>query len=122
MPRKKVENKGQQVISIVQKALEEEVRESGRLPGMPTLVQVRAEAKLKGLLESDAEYLYDHWLANGYKTGKNRVKDWRAVIRTWKACQWFPSQKIVNLPSLTKDERRREEQRERTRRATDNPS
>lgn len=118
----KKKKKGQPLLPGIQQTLDDQAKEEGRPKGMPPLSEVRTEVRRQALAESDAEYIYDRWLGNGFKTGKHSVKDWRAVIRTWKACQWFPSQKTVNFPSLSKDERRREEQRERTRRATDNPS
>jgi hypothetical protein len=114
--------KNQPLLPNLQQALEDQAKEEGKPLGMPPLAEVRTEIKRQGLAQPDADYIYDRWLGNGYKTGKHSVKNWRAVIRTWKACQWFPSQKTITFPSLSKDERRREEQRERTRRATDNPS
>ena len=62
--------------------------------GIPTAAQIQIETRLLGLPDSDAEALHDHWLANGYKTGRNPVKDWRAVVRTWKRREYFPSQKV----------------------------
>jgi len=61
--------------------------------GMPPTDAVKAEALRMGLTEEDALAVTDHWLANGFKTGRNPVKDWRAVLRTWKREKWFPSQK-----------------------------
>lgn len=26
---------------------------------------------------------YDHYTANGWKVGKNKMKDWKAAVRTW---------------------------------------
>ena len=31
----------------------------------------------------DAEHFIDHYEANGWKVGKNSMKDWKATIRTW---------------------------------------
>ena len=31
----------------------------------------------------DANKWYDHYTANGWLIGKNKMKDWRAAIRTW---------------------------------------
>jgi hypothetical protein len=28
-------------------------------------------------------------------TGKNRIKDWKAAMRTWKANRWLPSQQAT---------------------------
>jgi hypothetical protein len=61
--------------------------------GMPSADAVQTEALRMGLTREDAQALIDHWLANGFKTGRHTVKDWRAVIRTWKRERWFPSLK-----------------------------
>lgn len=31
----------------------------------------------------DAQYFYDYYEANGWKVGKNSMKDWKATIRNW---------------------------------------
>ena len=31
----------------------------------------------------DAEKFYDHYESNGWHVGKNKMKDWKAAIRTW---------------------------------------
>lgn len=31
----------------------------------------------------DAEYFFDYYESNGWKVGKNSMKDWKACIRTW---------------------------------------
>lgn len=33
----------------------------------------------------DPQQFVDHYAANGWMRGKNRIKDWRACIRTWEA-------------------------------------
>lgn len=33
----------------------------------------------------DAQAIHDHYTANGWKVGKNPMKDWRAAVRTWEA-------------------------------------
>ena len=33
----------------------------------------------------DAEHFVSHYEANGWKVGKNPMKDWRAAVRTWEA-------------------------------------
>lgn len=47
------------------------------------------------LPKSDAEYLYHMWEGNGYtkNKGKEKIKDWKATIRSWKAGGFLPSQK-----------------------------
>ena len=31
----------------------------------------------------DTQYFYDYYQSNGWKVGKNAMKDWQATIRTW---------------------------------------
>lgn len=31
----------------------------------------------------DAQHFYDHYESNGWKVGKNAMKDWKACVRTW---------------------------------------
>lgn len=31
----------------------------------------------------DAQHFYDHYESNGWKVGKNSMKDWKACVRTW---------------------------------------
>jgi hypothetical protein len=45
------------------------------------------------LQKSDAEYMVNHWIGNGWMNGKQSVKDWKATIRSWKAAGHLPSQK-----------------------------
>ena len=48
----------------------------------PTIEEVQAycQERNKGV---DAQKWYDYYSANGWKVGKNPMKDWRAAIRTW---------------------------------------
>jgi hypothetical protein len=58
-----------------------------------TQEDLKAYAVKIGLPESDGEYMFDHWEANGWKNGSNKVKCWQAGIRKWKSERWLPSQK-----------------------------
>jgi molecular chaperone DnaK (HSP70) len=65
-----------------------------RPKGMPPLCDIQTEVARHGLASSDAQDIYDHWLMNGFKTGRGvAIKNWKAAIRVWKANEWFPSQK-----------------------------
>jgi hypothetical protein len=61
--------------------------------GMPAREAIKSEVLRMGLTNEDADCIIDHWLANGFKHGRNPVKSWTAVIRNWKAQKYFPSQK-----------------------------
>lgn len=38
----------------------------------------------------NAQHFYDYYEANGWKVGKNSMKDWKATIRTWEQRQKQP--------------------------------
>ena len=48
----------------------------------PTLDEVRAYCLERGGRVS-AEKWYDYYTANGWKVGKNPMKDWKAAVRNW---------------------------------------
>ena len=48
----------------------------------PTLEEVKAYCAERGN-NVDAEHFYDYYEANGWKVGKNPMKDWKASVRTW---------------------------------------
>lgn len=48
----------------------------------PTVEEIKAFCKEKHY-ELDASYFYDHYEANGWKVGKNPMKDWKAAVRNW---------------------------------------
>lgn len=49
------------------------------------------------LMPVDAEYLWDHWNANGWRNGTKLIKDWKATTRNWKRFGYLPSQKNPEL-------------------------
>ena len=48
----------------------------------PTLEEIKQFCTEYGY-ELDAEYFYDYYEGNGWKVGKNAMKDWRATVRNW---------------------------------------
>lgn len=48
----------------------------------PTLEEIQAYCKERNN-NVDAERFYDYYEANGWKVGKNAMKDWKASVRTW---------------------------------------
>ena len=48
----------------------------------PTLEDVQAYCNERQN-NVDAEHFYDYYEANGWKVGKNSMKDWKASVRTW---------------------------------------
>jgi hypothetical protein len=50
-------------------------------PELPELTSYCLSINMNG---SEAETISDYWKANGFKTGKNRIRDWKAFVRNWK--------------------------------------
>lgn len=48
----------------------------------PTVDQVRAYCAEKGYAV-DADRFVDYYTSNGWRVGKNPMKDWKAAVRTW---------------------------------------
>ena len=48
----------------------------------PTLEQVKAYCFERGN-KVDAERWFDYYTSNGWKVGRNPMKDWKAAVRTW---------------------------------------
>lgn len=86
---KKKANIGQQFINEVEQSLEK----TNRPLGMPPLEAIKSEVLRIGFTVEDAESIYDFWLSNGFHTGLQRVRDWKAAIRTMIRYNRLPSQK-----------------------------
>lgn len=63
----------------------------------PTLEEVRAYCQERKN-DVDPERFIDYYTANGWHVGKNKMKDWRAAVRTWEkgtaAQHCLPKQKV----------------------------
>jgi hypothetical protein len=70
--------------------------------GMPPADLITNEVLRMGLTKKDADAVIDHWLGNGFRTGRHKVYCWTAVLRTWKRQKWFPSQKTSKEVSSDK--------------------
>ena len=64
-----------------------------------TLEDFRVFAVEIGLPASDGESRFYGLESNGWKAGKNPVKDWKASMRTWKINGWHASQKNGGMES-----------------------
>ena len=58
----------------------------------PTLEEVQAYCRERGN-NVDAERFINYYTANGWKVGKNSMKDWKAAVRTWERSDAKPAQK-----------------------------
>ena len=71
---------------------------------------VVTEAKRLGLTESDGLWIYSKWEGSGWMNGRQPIKNWRSVMRTWFHGGWFPSQQRERQKqeraAMTQDDRR----------------
>lgn len=71
----------------------------------PTVEQVSEYAKQSGKL-IDAERFVNHYESNGWRVGRNPMKDWKAAVRTWAAQSntFAPQRQVSKLKTMTDDE------------------
>lgn len=107
---RKPKNYGQQPLPSLEAQIEAEATKNERPVGMPSLGMVKTYTSSLGLTDQDAEQIYDSWLASGYKlrTG-HKIRDWKAVVRTWHRSGGFLSQK--KAAAATQSLAEKEEQR-----------
>lgn len=68
----------------------------------PTVDEVRSYCRERGN-QVDAQRFIDYYTSNGWKVGRNPMKDWRAAVRTWERSGAGSSQKpekITNNPFM----------------------
>lgn len=53
----------------------------------PTPEEVTAYAKSIGF-DLDGQHFWDHYEANGWRVGRNPMRDWRAAVRTWRRSEF----------------------------------
>lgn len=75
----------------------------------PTLDEVRAYCRERqnGV---DPEKWYDHYTSNGWKVGKNSMKNWKAAVRTWERQEIGPPKQAARSGNVFQEmleERRR---------------
>ena len=66
----------------IDKDTEKEVCKPQKRFTKPTLDEVKAYCQERNN-NVDPEKWYNHYSANGWKVGKNPMKDWKAAVRTW---------------------------------------
>ena len=49
----------------------------------PTREEAAAYVKEQGLTRVDLDKFFDYYASNGWKVGKNSMKDWKATLRNW---------------------------------------
>lgn len=48
----------------------------------------------------DAQRFFDYYTANGWKVGRNQMKDWQAAVRTWEHSNGGEAKKTYNSSDL----------------------
>ena len=79
--------------SIVKNSTEKKIKEkNSNTFRVPTLSEVTEYCKERKN-NIDAQYFIDHYSARGWMIGKNKVKDWKACIRTWERNEYSSGRK-----------------------------
>lgn len=60
--------------------------------------EIREFCASLGLAVTDADYCFNKWVGNGWKNGGEKIKDWKATVRSWKAAGYLPSAKGMRPP------------------------
>lgn len=83
--------------------LEDKNRKAGKQPSKrftpPTLEEVRAYC-LERKNNVDPVKFVNHYEANGWYRGKNKIKDWKACVRTWENNSAQRSEEQLNFGGL----------------------
>lgn len=58
----------------------------------PTLDEVKAYCRERQNGVNPEKFI-DHYTSNGWKVGKNPMKDWKAAVRTWERSEFKPQEK-----------------------------
>lgn len=92
----------------IEKEKEIDTREEKRGVGRskfspPTIEEVRAycSERKNGV---DPQRFIDHYTANGWKVGKNGMKDWKAAVRTWEKGTMKLAQGMTRSTKFTGDD------------------
>lgn len=70
----------------------------------PTLENVSEYCREMGYTNVDAERFIDYYASNGWMVGKNRMKDWKAVVRNWDRSEKTP-QRLEGTAEVSKKNR-----------------
>ena len=61
----------------------------------PTLSEIKAYCIERGN-KVDAQHFFDYYESNGWKVGKNSMKNWQAAVRTWERSEYRKSNSKKN--------------------------
>jgi uncharacterized protein YdaU (DUF1376 family) len=75
---------------------------SSKKPERPTVEQVVAYCAERGN-DVDAQKWFDHYSSNGWKVGRNPMKDWKASVRTWERSSFTNQKGGANGKNINND-------------------
>lgn len=71
---------------------------------IPTIEQIQSYIDEKGY-SVDAERFFDFYESKGWMVGKNKMKDWKACVRTWQSKEKDkPNKKVYTLDEINVEE------------------
>ena len=90
--------------SLGKDRLDKDKEEKRRRFTQPTLEEVTAYCEERGN-SVDPQRFIDYYTANGWKVGKNPMKDWRAAVRTWERGdkKEKPAQELNDFYNMAKE-------------------
>ena len=100
--RKKADNDNEYDNDLKKENTLEGVKEKRFAP--PTLQEVKDYCLKMGYTHVDAERFIDYYASNGWMVGKNRMKDWKAVVRNWDRSEKTP-QRLEGTAEVAKKNR-----------------
>ena len=66
----------------------------------PSIEEVKKYVKNMGYYGFDVEHFYSYYESNGWKVGKNPMKDWTAAVRSWRSRDKAVSQDYISRTQL----------------------
>ncbi len=85
--------------SIGKVRLDKDIKKSTRF-APPSVTEVNAYINEKGY-QVDADAFVNFYVSNGWMVGKNKMKDWKAAIRTWERRDNKKPAKVKTAPSAS---------------------
>ena len=65
------------------------IQYKGKIFSQPTLTEIKEYCLLRKNSVTPQKWL-DHYTSNGWMVGKNKMKDWKAAVRTWETNSFTP--------------------------------
>ena len=82
--------------TVTQSRVDKSIVEKSRIEDIPPPLTAVSDYFLEqGYRRPEADKFHDYYTANGWKVGRNPMKDWRATARNW--CRKLPAEAKVNF-------------------------